>query len=101
MALCGLAMKLFGGGQTALLVAGSGALEVVLSSLSLKTWRAQQPAAKLFTGLEAGKAATMFSTAVGFIQVAGALRSWLLLMLGRWLCISPWAAACSVAVLCG
>ncbi|GAB4815197.1 hypothetical protein N2152v2_002243 [Parachlorella kessleri] len=51
-----VAVKVFGGGQTALLVAGAGVLEVLLSSLSLKTWRAQQPVAKLFTALEAGVA---------------------------------------------
>lgn len=54
IALCGLVMKLFGGGQTALLIAGAGVAEMALSALSLKAWRARQPVAGLFTVLEAG-----------------------------------------------
>ncbi len=54
IAACGLLMRLFGGGQTAVLITGAGVLQIALSTLSLKTWRARQPVAKLFTLLEAG-----------------------------------------------
>lgn len=52
--LGGLVMMLFGVGQVAKLIAGAGVSMLVLSTLSLKSWRAQQPVAKLFTLLEAG-----------------------------------------------
>lgn len=59
-------MKLFAGGQTAVFIAAAGITQIVLSSLSLKTWRTGRSNAP-FTLLEAGVSGWLtYEAAMGF-----------------------------------